>query len=89
VDKVALPELSVPVPSEVVPSRNVTVPVAVVGATVAVSVMLVPVVVVVDEAASAVVVAVKDELQAVPLTAKFVGIALVTPFHVPLNPNPE
>jgi hypothetical protein len=88
VDRVAFPELSVPVPSEVVPSRNVTVPVAAEGATVAVSVMLVPVVVVVEEAESAVVVAVNDELQAVPLTAKFVGIALVTPFHVPLKPNP-
>jgi len=26
--------------------------------------------------------------QAVPLIAKFVGTALVTPFHVPLNPRP-
>jgi hypothetical protein len=63
--------------------------VAAVGATVAVRVTLAPVATVVEEVASAVVVAVKDELQAVPLTAKFVGIALVTPFHVPLNPNPE
>ena len=69
------------------PPRNVTVPVAAEGATVAVSVMLAPVVAVVEEAASAVVVAVNVELQATPLTAKFVGIALVTPFQVPLNPN--
>jgi hypothetical protein len=88
VDKVALPELSVPVPSEVVPSRNVTVPVAVEGATVAVRVMLVPVVVVVEDAASVVVVAVNDAPQVVPLTANDVGIALVVPFHVPLNPMP-
>ena len=86
---VALPELSVPVPSEVVPSRNVTVPVAVEGATVAVSVMLVPAVVVVEEAASVVVVAVNDVLQVVPLTENDAGTVLVTPFHVPLNPMPE
>ena len=84
-----MPEPSVPVPSEVVPSTKVTVPVAVEGATVAVRVMLVPVVVVVEEAASVVVVAVSDALQVVPLTAKEVGIALVVPFHVPLNPMPE
>ena len=42
VDSVALPELSVPLPSEVLPSKKVTVPVAAVGDTVAVSVTLVP-----------------------------------------------
>jgi hypothetical protein len=55
---VALPELSVPVPSEVVPEKKVTVPVAADGATVAVSVTLAPTVGVVVDAASAVVVAV-------------------------------
>jgi hypothetical protein len=89
VDNVAVPELSVPVPSEVVPSRNVTVPVAAEGATVAVSVMLVPVVTVVEEAARAVVVAVNDVLHVVPLTANDTGIALVTLFQVPLNPIPD
>jgi hypothetical protein len=85
--RVAFPELSVPVPSVVVPSRNVTVPVAVEGATVAVSVTLVPVVVDVEEDVRAVVVAVNVELQAVPFTAKFVGIELVTLFQLPLNPT--
>jgi len=28
-------------------------------------------------------------VQAVPLSEKAVGIALVVPFQVPLNPNPE
>ncbi|HKF49957.1 MAG TPA: hypothetical protein VKB38_21520 [Terracidiphilus sp.] len=88
VASVAFPELSVPVPSDVVPSRNVTVPVAAEGETVAVSVTLVPVVVDVEEDVSAVDVAVSDPLQAVPLIAKFVGIALVTLFHEPLNPMP-
>jgi hypothetical protein len=55
---VAVPELSVPVPSEVVPLLNVIVPVAVVGETVAVSVMLVPTVVVVEDDVSVTVVAV-------------------------------
>jgi hypothetical protein len=50
--------------------------------------MLAPVVVVVEEAASEVVVDVNDELQAVPFTANAVGTALVTLFHVPLNPTP-
>ena len=88
VASVALPELSVPVPSEVVPSMKVTVPVAVEGVTVAVSVTLVPVATDVAEEVSAVVVAVNDELQAVPFNAKFVGTALVVPFHVPLKPKP-
>jgi len=65
------------------------VPVAAEGATVAVSVTLAPTAGVVVDAASEVVVGVKGELQAVPLSAKFVGIALVVPFHVPLKPNPE
>ena len=89
VDKVALPELSVPVPSEVVPSRNVTVPVAAEGATVAVKVMLVPVVVAVEEDASVVVVVVNGAPQVVPLTANDAGTALVVPFQVPLNPMPD
>ena len=62
VARVALPELSVPVPSEVVPSRKVTVPVAVDGETVAVSVTLVPVEVDVEEEVSVVVVAVNVEV---------------------------
>ena len=62
VARVAFPELSVPVPSEVVPSRNVTEPVAVEGDTVAVSVTLVPAVVDVEEDVSAVVVAVNVEV---------------------------
>jgi hypothetical protein len=68
VARVALPELSVPVPSEVVPSRKVTVPVAVEGVTVAVSVTLTPVATDVEEAVSAVVVAVSVEVT-VMLTA--------------------
>jgi hypothetical protein len=40
--KVAVPEVSVPVPSEVVPFSNVTVPVAADGETVAVNVTLAP-----------------------------------------------
>ena len=55
---VALPELSVPVPSEGVPEKKVTVPVAADGETVAVSVTLAPTVGVVVDAASVVVVAV-------------------------------
>ena len=55
---VALPELSVPVPSEVVPEKKVTVPDAADGETVAVSVTLAPTVGVVVDAASVVVVAV-------------------------------
>jgi hypothetical protein len=50
--------------------------------------MLVPVAVVVEEAASAVVVAVSEVLHAVPLTENEVGIALVTLFQVPLKPMP-
>jgi len=68
VESVATPELSVPVPSEVVPSRKVTVPVAVEGETVAVNVTLAPVVTDVGEAVSAVVVAVLVE-ETVMLTA--------------------
>ena len=54
----ATPELSVPVPSEVVPDMKVTVPVAAVGETVAVSVTLAPTFGVVVDAVRAVVVAV-------------------------------
>jgi RecJ-like exonuclease len=53
-----LPELNVPVPSEVVPDKNVTVPVAVDGETVAVNVTLAPTVGVVVDEVSVVVVAV-------------------------------
>ena len=53
-----MPASSVPVPRLVVPSRNVTVPLAAVGETVAVSVTAVPAVVEVAELVSAVVVAV-------------------------------
>ena len=56
-----MPELSVPVPSEVVPDMKVTVPVAAEGATVAVSVTLAPTAGVVVDTASAVVVAVLVE----------------------------
>jgi hypothetical protein len=55
---VATPELRLPVPSEVVPEKKVTVPVAAEGATVAVNVTLAPTVGVVVDAASAVVVGV-------------------------------
>jgi hypothetical protein len=58
------------------------------GATVEVRVMLVPVATVVEEAASVVVVAVKEVLHVVPLIANEAGIALVTLFQVPLNPMP-
>jgi hypothetical protein len=61
VESVATPELNVPVPSEVVPEKKVTVPVAAAGATVAVRVMLAPTAGVVVDAASAVVVAVLVE----------------------------
>jgi hypothetical protein len=83
-----LPELSVPIPSEVVPEKKVTVPVAAEGATVAVSVTLAPTVGVVVDAVSVVVVAVNAAPQVTPLTAKDAGTALVVPFHVPLNPTP-
>lgn len=76
VARVAFPEISGPVPSEVVPSRNVTVPVAAEGVTVAVSVTLVPVVVDVEEVVSAVVVAVNVEVT-VMLTALEVLVASV------------
>jgi hypothetical protein len=72
-----------------VPEKKVTVPVAVEGAIVAVRVILAPTVGVVVDAASVVVVAVNVVLQVVPLTANDAGTALVTPFHVPLNPMPE
>jgi hypothetical protein len=84
-----MPELKVPVPSKVVPEKKFTVPVAADGATVAVNVTLAPTAGVVVDAASVVVVAVNVLLQGVPLTANDVGTALVTPFHVPLNPMPE
>ena len=76
VARVALPELSVAVPSEVVPSRKVTVPVAVEGVTVAVSVTVAPVATDVGEAVSAVVVAVSVEVT-VMLTAGEVLVAKV------------
>jgi hypothetical protein len=76
VARVALPELSVPVPSEVVPSRKVTVPVAVEGETVAVSVTLVPVATDVAEDVSVVVVAV-SVVVTVMLTALEVLVAKV------------
>ena len=63
-----MPELNVPVPSEVVPSRKVTVPVAVEGETVAVSVTVAPVATDVGDAVNAVVVAVSVEVT-VMLTA--------------------
>jgi hypothetical protein len=58
VASVASPELSVPVPSAVVPSSNVTVPVAADGETVAVSVTLAPSATDVADAVRVVVVAV-------------------------------
>lgn len=70
VEIVAVPELRIPVPSVVVPSKNVTVPVAAAGDTVAVKVIAVLTVVLVAEAASVVVVAVvvvELEDAAVPL----------------------
>ena len=63
-------------------------PVAAVGATVAVSVTLAPTAGVVVEADSVVVVAVNCAPQVTPLTAKDAGTALVVPFHVPLKPTP-
>jgi hypothetical protein len=63
----ATPPDSVPVPSVVVPSRNVTVPLAAEGEVVAVSVMLAPTAGEVFEAISPVVVAVR--LVAVTVTA--------------------
>jgi hypothetical protein len=72
-----LPEFSVPVPSEVVPEKNVTVPVAVDGATVAVNVTLAPTVGVVVDAASVVVVAVLVAVLTVIETALEVLVAKV------------
>jgi hypothetical protein len=76
VASVAFPELSVPVPSEVAPSMKVTVPVAVVGETDAVSVTLVPVATDVAEDVSVVVVAV-SVVVTVMLTALEVLVANV------------
>ena len=73
---VATPELSVPVPSEVAPEKNVTVPVAVEGATVAVSITLAPTAGVVLDTARAVVVAVLVEVT-VMVTALDVLVAKV------------
>ena len=73
---VATPEVNVPVPSEVVPEKKVTVPVAVEGATVAVSVTLAPTAGVVVDTARAVVVAVLVE-PTVMLTALDVLVAKV------------
>ena len=70
-----MPELSVPVPSEVVPDMKVTVPVAAEGATVAVSVTLAPTAGVVVDTASAVVVAVLVEALTVTKTALEVLVA--------------
>ena len=58
VESVATPALNVPVPSAVAPDMKVTVPVAAVGETVAVSVTLAPTLGVVVDAVSTVVVAV-------------------------------
>ena len=57
VDSVAMLELSVPVPSEVLPSKKVTVPVAALGDTVAVNVTLVPTTTEVPDAVSVTVLA--------------------------------
>jgi len=74
-----LPELSVPVPSEVVPSRKVTVPVAVEGVTVAVSVTLVPVDTDVAEDVRAVVVAVSVEVTVMLTTGDVLPAKVVEP----------
>ena len=79
VARVALPELSVPVPSEVVPSRKVTVPVAVEGETVAVSVTLVPVDTDVAEDVRAVVVAVSVEVTVMLTTGEVLPAKVVEP----------
>ena len=74
-----MPELSVPVPSEVVPSRKVTVPVAVEGVTVAVSVTLVPVDTDVAEDVRAVVVAVSVEVTVMLTTGDVLPAKVVEP----------
>jgi hypothetical protein len=79
VARVALPELSVPVPSEVVPSRKVTVPVAVEGETVAVSVTLVPVATEVAEEVSVVVVGVRLEVSVISTAFDMLVAKVVEP----------
>jgi hypothetical protein len=79
VARVALPELSVAVPSEVVPSRKVTVPVAVEGVTVAVSVTVAPVATDVGEAVSAVVVAVSVEVTVMVTALEVLAAKVVDP----------
>jgi hypothetical protein len=74
-----LPELSVPVPSEVVPSRKVTVPVAVEGETVAVSVTLVPVATEVAEEVSVVVVGVRFEVTVIATVLDVLVAKVVDP----------
>jgi hypothetical protein len=74
---VATPALKVPVPSEVVPEKKVTVPVAAEGETMAVSVTLAPTAGVVVDAASAVVVAVLVAVLTVTKTALDVLVAFV------------
>jgi len=70
-----LPELSVPVPSEVVPEKKVTVPVAAEGETVAINVTLAPTAGVVVDAASTAVVAVLVAALTVTVTALDVLVA--------------
>jgi hypothetical protein len=72
-----MPELNVPVPSDVVPERKVTVPVAAEGETVAVSVTFAPTVGVVVDAVSVVVVAVLVAALTVTTTALDVLVASV------------
>jgi len=79
VASVALPELSVPVPIEVVPSKKVTVPVAVEGETVAVNVTLAPTAGVVVDAASAVVVAVFVEVTVIATALDVLPANVVEP----------
>ena len=79
VTSVATPELSVPVPIEVVPSRKVTVPVAVEGETVAVSVTLAPVATDVGEAVSEVVVAVLVDVTVMLTAVEVLAAKVVEP----------
>ena len=76
---VATPELTVPVPIEVVPSRKVTVPVAVEGETVAVRVTLTPVATEVGEAVNEVVVAVFVEVTVMLTAVEVLAAKVVEP----------
>ena len=76
---VATPEVNVPVPSEVVPEKKVTVPVAVEGETVAVKVTLAPTAGVVVDTASAVVVAVLVEVTVMPTALDVLVAKVVDP----------